>query len=150
MGLLMLSGHIDLDELDRWIRVGWPRRRGASVPYPDSEDCGRALASARGRLHLARLSGQNRANARRVRLVSVSGTGGILRTATAIDKEFDMIRRFVVGLAGLYVLFAVMGRFVEGMGAVHCGCAMTCWCKRPVLSLFRWVFPWGHAPKTYE
>jgi hypothetical protein len=37
-GLLMLAGPVDLDELDKWIRVGWERRRGASVPYPDSED----------------------------------------------------------------------------------------------------------------
>lgn len=36
-GLLMLAGHIDLDELDRWMRVGWERRRGASTPYPDGE-----------------------------------------------------------------------------------------------------------------
>jgi hypothetical protein len=27
-GLLMLAGHVDLDELDRWIRIGWERRRG--------------------------------------------------------------------------------------------------------------------------
>jgi hypothetical protein len=32
-GLLMLAGPVDLDELDRWIRVGWERRRGATVPY---------------------------------------------------------------------------------------------------------------------
>jgi hypothetical protein len=31
-GLLMLAGHVDLDELDRWMRIGWERRRGASVP----------------------------------------------------------------------------------------------------------------------
>jgi hypothetical protein len=37
-GLLMLAGHTDLDELDSWLRVGWERRRGASVPYPDSHD----------------------------------------------------------------------------------------------------------------
>jgi hypothetical protein len=37
-GLLMLAGHVDLDELDRWIRVGWERRRGAAVPYPASEE----------------------------------------------------------------------------------------------------------------
>jgi hypothetical protein len=29
-GLLMLAGPVDLDELDRWVRVGWERRRGAS------------------------------------------------------------------------------------------------------------------------
>ena len=37
-GLLMLAGHVDLDELDHWVRVGWERMRGGSVPYPDSED----------------------------------------------------------------------------------------------------------------
>jgi hypothetical protein len=31
-GLLMLAGHVDLDELDRWMRNGWERRRGADVP----------------------------------------------------------------------------------------------------------------------
>jgi hypothetical protein len=58
-----------------------------------------------------------------------------------------MIRRIAGFLAGLYVLFAVIGRFVEGMGAVRCGCASTRWCKRPVLSTFRWVFPWQHTLK---
>src|SRR5687767_1492279 len=42
------------------------------------------------------------------------------------------------------MLFAVVGRFVEGMGAVHCGCAANCWCQRPVLSTFGWVFAWRH------
>lgn len=37
-GLLMLAGHVDLDELDRWMRIGWERRRGATVPYPERED----------------------------------------------------------------------------------------------------------------
>jgi hypothetical protein len=34
----MLACHVDLDDLDRWLRVGWERARGASVPYPDSGD----------------------------------------------------------------------------------------------------------------
>jgi hypothetical protein len=46
----------------------------------------------------------------------------------------------LVGLVHLYLLFAVIGRFVERMGAVECGCGDDCWCKRPGLSLFRWVF----------
>jgi hypothetical protein len=37
-GLLMLAGPVDLDELDRWMRIGWERRRGAGVPYPAGED----------------------------------------------------------------------------------------------------------------
>jgi hypothetical protein len=32
-GLLMLAGPVDLDELDRWERTGWERRRGSTVPY---------------------------------------------------------------------------------------------------------------------
>jgi hypothetical protein len=36
-GLLMLAGHVNLDDLDHWIRAGWERRRGASEPYPDNE-----------------------------------------------------------------------------------------------------------------
>jgi hypothetical protein len=31
----MLPGHVDLDELDRSIRIGWERNRGGTVPYPD-------------------------------------------------------------------------------------------------------------------
>jgi hypothetical protein len=27
------AGHVDLDELDRWVRTGWERRRGSTVPY---------------------------------------------------------------------------------------------------------------------
>lgn len=46
----------------------------------------------------------------------------------------------------LYLLFALIGRFVEGMGAVRCGCDAGCWCKKPILSTFRWVFPIGHRP----
>jgi hypothetical protein len=53
--------------------------------------------------------------------------------------------RMVRWVLGLYLLFAVVGRFVEGMGAVRCGCAADCWCQRPVLSTFRWVFPRGIA-----
>jgi hypothetical protein len=34
---LVSEERIDLDQLDHWLRIGW-RRRGASVPYPDSED----------------------------------------------------------------------------------------------------------------
>jgi hypothetical protein len=58
------------------------------------------------------------------------------------------MKRLIVRVAAVYVLFAVIGRFVEGMGAVRCGCASTCWCKRPVLSTFRWVFPFRHQGAT--
>jgi hypothetical protein len=59
-----------------------------------------------------------------------------------------MLRRIVGSLIGLFLLFAVIGRFVEEMGAVRCGCGADCWCKRPILSTFRWVFPWKHRPPS--
>ncbi|HEY6811497.1 MAG TPA: hypothetical protein VI074_02285 [Propionibacteriaceae bacterium] len=37
-GLLMLAGHVDLDELDHWIQVGWEPQRGTTDLYPESED----------------------------------------------------------------------------------------------------------------
>ena len=39
-GLLTLAGPVALDELDRWLKIGWERRRGASVLYPDSSKDG--------------------------------------------------------------------------------------------------------------
>jgi hypothetical protein len=60
------------------------------------------------------------------------------------------MKRIVIRALSLYVLFAVIGRFVEGLGAVECGCKPDCWCKRPGLSLFRWVFPRRHQMWTAE
>ena len=57
-----------------------------------------------------------------------------------------VLRRVAGWVLGLYVLFAVIGRFVEGRGAVRCGCADDCWCQQSGLSVFRWVFPAGHHP----
>lgn len=54
------------------------------------------------------------------------------------------MRRLIVRALSLYLLFAVIGHFVERMGAVHCPCEPDCWCKKPGLSTFRWVFPYGH------
>ena len=63
-------------------------------------------------------------------------------------RKVDQMKRTLMSLAAVYLLFAVIGRFVEGMGAVDCGCADDCWCKRPVLSTFRWVFPFGHRGQS--
>jgi hypothetical protein len=32
-GLLMLAGYVDLDELDRYVRLGWERRRRSISQY---------------------------------------------------------------------------------------------------------------------
>jgi hypothetical protein len=55
-----------------------------------------------------------------------------------------MARRLIGGIFGLYVTAALIGRLLEATGRTHCGCAADCWCKKPVLSTFRWVFPWRH------
>lgn len=57
------------------------------------------------------------------------------------------MKRAAVGALSLYLLFALIGRFVEAMGAVRCGCDAGCWCKKPILSTFRWVFPVGHRSR---
>ena len=54
------------------------------------------------------------------------------------------MKRGVIVVLGFYLLLAVANRLAERMGAMRCGCAADCWCQRPGLSLFRWVFPWGH------
>ena len=61
-----------------------------------------------------------------------------------------IVRRIIVRAFSLYLLFAIIGRFVEEMGAVSCGCRPDCWCKKPILSTFRWVFPYGHRLYSTE
>jgi hypothetical protein len=58
-----------------------------------------------------------------------------------------MIRRFLVPLLALYATAAVIGHARERAGAIACGCSEDCWCKRPGLRAFRWVFPFRHEPR---
>jgi hypothetical protein len=60
-----------------------------------------------------------------------------------------MLRVLQVMVAG-YVLLALVTRAKEAAGAYACGCDPDCWCKRPGLSLFRWVFPRGHKNRAIE
>jgi uncharacterized protein len=50
-------------------------------------------------------------------------------------------------LAMLYVAAALIGHARERSGAISCGCHPDCWCKRPGIGLFRWVFPFWHKPR---
>jgi hypothetical protein len=54
------------------------------------------------------------------------------------------MKRIVLVLVGGYLLVAAGNRVAERLGVMTCGCAEDCWCHRPGLSLFRWVFPWRH------
>lgn len=56
-----------------------------------------------------------------------------------------MVRRLFLGAGLFYLHLALVGRFVEAIGAVRCECSSACWCHRPLLSIFRWVFPFNHG-----
>jgi hypothetical protein len=45
----------------------------------------------------------------------------------------------VVG--AFYIAAALIAHPQELRGAITCECEEDCWCKRPGLKLFRWVFP---------
>lgn len=55
------------------------------------------------------------------------------------------MKRVILVVHGGYLLLAVGNKVAEAAGAMRCGCANDCWCKRPGLNLFRWVFPWRHS-----
>jgi hypothetical protein len=55
-----------------------------------------------------------------------------------------MFRRRLLAVGALYVGIALIAHTQERRGAITCVCSEDCWCKRPGLSLFRWVFPFGH------
>lgn len=44
-----------------------------------------------------------------------------------------------------FVLFALIGHYMERLGVLRCGCSSQCWCHTPGPSLFRWVVPYGHT-----
>lgn len=54
------------------------------------------------------------------------------------------MRRVVVLVVSGYLLVALANKLIERRGGLRCGCADDCWCRRPGLSFFRWVFPWRH------
>ena len=55
-----------------------------------------------------------------------------------------MFRRSLLLAGALYIAAALIGHAQERRGAITCECQEDCWCKRPGLSLFRWVFPLAH------
>jgi hypothetical protein len=60
------------------------------------------------------------------------------------------MKRVVMSLAIGYVVLALIGRAQEAAGLRTCGCDPDCWCKKPGLSLFRWVFPRFHRNPGLE
>ncbi|GAW49776.1 hypothetical protein PD653B2_2103 [Nocardioides sp. PD653-B2] len=54
------------------------------------------------------------------------------------------MRRVAGMLLGVYLLAALLSKILEVTGVTRCGCSAPCWCRRPGLSPFRWVFPFDH------
>lgn len=54
------------------------------------------------------------------------------------------MKRLVLATPVGYVLLALVGRAKEAAGIHSCECYEDCWCKKPGLSPFRWVFPRFH------
>lgn len=55
-----------------------------------------------------------------------------------------LVKRVVAIAAIGFLSLATFYRIKEAMGALSCDCYADCWCRRPGLSLFRWVFPRFH------
>jgi hypothetical protein len=60
------------------------------------------------------------------------------------------MNRLALPLAIVYVILALVGRAQEAAGLITCDCSSDCWCKRPGLSVFRWVFPRFHHLPTRD
>ncbi|MFL5798322.1 MAG: hypothetical protein ACJ77A_10375 [Actinomycetota bacterium] len=62
-----------------------------------------------------------------------------------------MLKRTILATVIGYVVLGIGSRLMERRGVMVCECDSDCWCKRPGLSLFRWVFPrWHKGPWTRE
>jgi hypothetical protein len=46
-----------------------------------------------------------------------------------------------------YIAAGVIALALERAGLYECQCEPDCWCKRPGLNVFRWVFPRFHRPQ---
>ena len=55
-----------------------------------------------------------------------------------------MLKRTILATVIGYIVLGIGTRLMERRGLVVCQCEPDCWCKRPGLSLFRWVFPRWH------
>ena len=60
------------------------------------------------------------------------------------EVYIGQMRRAAGVLLWLYLLAALVSKALEKAGVSRCGCSGECWCRRPGLSAFRWVFPFGH------
>jgi hypothetical protein len=119
--------------------------------------------SGGGPLLLPRSSGTRWSSPNRSLVTSVHQRPWQLRTSapcgsgppSRVAKLAGMRRILLGGVAGV-LLLAVGTRAADALGIggprLRCGCTETCWCKRPGLTVFRWVTPgrWHHIGLTAE
>jgi len=60
------------------------------------------------------------------------------------------MKRSAIALAIDYVVLALVTRANEAAGVYTCAGYTDCWCKKPGLSLFRWVFPRIHHVPIHD
>lgn len=61
-----------------------------------------------------------------------------------------LLKTTVLSVAIGYLILAVASRAQEAAGYMSCDCEPDCWCRKPGLSLFRWVFPRFHHNRGLE
>lgn len=54
------------------------------------------------------------------------------------------MKKILLSLVLGYLALALISRAQEAAGRMTCDCDPDCWCRRPGLSVFRWVFPRYH------
>lgn len=72
------------------------------------------------------------------------------RVRPSAGSIVGVMRRVLVPVLSLYLLAALIGRVAEKQDRSVCGCSADCWCNKPVLSVFRWVFPLAHSGPSPE
>lgn len=61
------------------------------------------------------------------------------------QERASSMRRALGFAFNLYLAAALWGHIKESKGELTCECNENCWCKKPAVSFFRWVFPVGHS-----
>jgi hypothetical protein len=54
------------------------------------------------------------------------------------------VKKVIASLVLGYVMLALYYRAREAAGLLTCDCYPDCWCRKPGLSILRWVFPRYH------
>lgn len=78
--------------------------------------------------------------------------GLCLPRLTLEDRRLSLafVRRFVASVMLGYLVLAAVSRGKEAVGLITCDCYPDCWCRKPGLNLFRWVFPRFHHNRGLE